>query len=104
MSKIEEILEYINAIRIISGTSTEDEMQTIKMLVSKAHNELYDYMLLMKEKKMDMFAINKYKRKPVTDVSIKVYLNGRFLPKPQDIQSSYGGQGNRAKSFIACTG
>lgn len=28
---------------------------------------------------MDMFAINKYKRKPVTDVSIKVYLNGRFF-------------------------
>ena len=28
------------------------------------------------EKNMDMFAINKYKRKPVTDVSIKVYLNG----------------------------
>ena len=31
------------------------------------------------EKKMDMFAINKYKRKPVTDVSIKVYLNGRVF-------------------------
>lgn len=30
-------------------------------------------------KKKDMFAINKYKRKPVTDVSIKVYLNGRFF-------------------------
>ena len=27
----------------------------------------------------DMFAINKYKRKPVTDVSIKVYLNGRVF-------------------------
>ena len=26
-----------------------------------------------------MFAINKYKRKPVTDVSIKVYLNGRVF-------------------------
>lgn len=49
MSKIERILEYINAIRIISGTSTEDEMQTIKMLATEAHNELYDYMLLMKE-------------------------------------------------------
>lgn len=31
------------------------------------------------EKKMDMFAINRYKRKPVTDVSIKVYLNGRVF-------------------------
>ena len=50
MSKIERILEYINAIRIISGTSTEDEMQTIKMLAVEAHNELFDYMLLMKEK------------------------------------------------------
>ena len=49
MSKVERILEYINAIRIISGTSTEDEMQTIKMLATEAHNELYDYMLL-KEK------------------------------------------------------
>lgn len=49
MSKVERILEYINAIRIISGTSTEDEMQTIKMLATEAHNELYDYMLLMKE-------------------------------------------------------
>lgn len=28
---------------------------------------------------MDMFAINKYKRKPVTDVAIKVYLNGRVF-------------------------
>lgn len=46
MSKVEK---YINAIRIISGTSTEDEMQTIKMLATEAHNELYDYMLLMKE-------------------------------------------------------
>lgn len=27
----------------------------------------------------DMFAINKYKREPVTDVSIKVYLNGRVF-------------------------
>lgn len=27
----------------------------------------------------DMFEINKYKRKPVTDVSIKVYLNGRVF-------------------------
>ena len=31
------------------------------------------------EKKMEMFAINRYKRKPVTDVSIKVYLNGRVF-------------------------
>ena len=38
MSKVERILEYINAIRIISGTSTEDEMQTIKMLATEAHN------------------------------------------------------------------
>lgn len=49
MSKVERILEYINAIRIISGTSTEDEMQTIKMLATEAHNELYDYMLLKEE-------------------------------------------------------
>ena len=28
---------------------------------------------------MDMFEINKYKRKPVTDVAIKVYLNGRVF-------------------------
>ena len=53
MSKIERILEYINAIRIISGTSTEDEMQTIKMLATEAHNELYDFMLLMKEEESD---------------------------------------------------
>lgn len=50
MSKVERILEYINAIRIISGTSTEEERQTIKMLATEAHNELFDYMLLMKEK------------------------------------------------------
>lgn len=31
------------------------------------------------EKKMEMFAINRYKRKPVTDVAIKVYLNGRVF-------------------------
>ena len=53
MSKIERILEYINAIRIISGTSTEEEMQTIKMLATEAHNELYDFMLLMKEEESD---------------------------------------------------
>ena len=28
---------------------------------------------------MEMFAINRYKRKPVTDVAIKVYLNGRVF-------------------------
>lgn len=49
MSKVERILEYINAIRLISKASDEEEMQTIKMLATEAHNELYDYMLLMKE-------------------------------------------------------
>lgn len=50
MSKIERILEYINAIRLISAASNEEEMSTIKMLATEAHNELFDYMLLMKEK------------------------------------------------------
>lgn len=31
------------------------------------------------DKGAGMFAINKYKRKPVTDVAIKVYLNGRVF-------------------------
>jgi hypothetical protein len=39
---MEEVLEYLNAIRLIADASSEESMQTIRMLAIKAHNELYD--------------------------------------------------------------